>query len=184
MAEQLLIGVVFAALISISSFLARLLTFSGAIARFVLGTVLLGFGGWQWTVPMVVFFLLSSLISRIGKHRRSEAESLFEKSSRRDAQQVFANGGIAGVVTLIWFLTRDESLYAAFLGSIAAATADTWGTEIGTLSRSSPILITTFKRVDCGTSGGVSLLGLLAGVAGSLTIGISGLAWIPFTPIS
>lgn len=177
MAEQLFIGLLFAVIISVSSFLARFLTLSGSIAQFILGTILLGLGGWQWTVPILVFFFLSSLISKTGKQRRENAESFFEKPARRDVWQVIANGGVAGAITLIWFFTRNELLYVAYLGSIAAATADTWGTEVGTLSRSSPILITTFKRVEAGRSGAVSTLGLVAGIAGSLTIWLSSLSW-------
>jgi uncharacterized protein (TIGR00297 family) len=179
--EQLLIGVLFAAIISVSSHLARFLTLSGSIAQFILGTILLGLGGWQWTVPMLVFFVLSSMVSKIGKRRRADADSLFEKSSRRDAWQVIANGGVAGAITLIWLFTRLEVLYVAYLGAVAAATADTWGTEIGTLSRSSPILVTTFKPVKSGRSGAISLLGTFAGVAGAFTIWLSSLPWLPFT---
>ncbi len=181
MTEQLLIGVLFAAIISVSSYLARFLTLSGSIAQFILGTILLGLGGWQWTVPVLVLFVLSSLISTIGKRRRADADSLFEKSSRRDGWQVIANGGVAAAITLIWFFTRSEVLYVAYLGAVAAATADTWGTELGTLSRSSPILVTTFERVESGRSGAISLLGTFAGVAGSFTIWLSALPWLSST---
>lgn len=177
MIEQLLIGFLFATGISVSSYLLRFLTLSGSIAQCILGTILLGLGGWQWTVPMLVFFIFSSVISKLGKRRRVHTESLFEKSSRRDVWQVIANGGVAGAITLAWFFTRYELLYVAYLGSIAAATADTWGTEIGTFSGSSPILITTFKKVEAGRSGAISLLGLFAGFLGSGIIWMSHLPW-------
>lgn len=186
MTGQLLIGLLFASVISLFSFLARLLTPGGAFAQFVLGTVLLGLGGWKWTVPMLVFFILSSIISRFGKSRKASAEAFFEKSGRRDAGQVLANGGIAGAVTLIWHFTGIDSLYIAYLGAVAAATADTWATEIGTLSRSSPVLLTTFQRVEAGRSGAVSLLGILAGLAGSAVVFFSGIWWLhdPFPEIA
>jgi len=62
---------------------------------------------------------------------------------------------------------------AAFVGHYSCCTADTWGSELGVLSTSKPILITTLRRVPTGTNGGISLFGTLAGVVGGLIIGIA-----------
>jgi uncharacterized membrane protein len=62
---------------------------------------------------------------------------------------------------------------AAFAGSYAAATADTWGTEIGTLARGKPHSILTFRPIAAGLSGGVTWAGTAAEVAGA--------AWIALT---
>lgn len=178
MVDQLLFGMVGATVIAVVSRRARFLSLSGAAAQWVLGTVLLGIGGWQWTVPMLAFFLSSSILSRMWKERRAAAEAFFEKTSLRDAGQVVANGGVAGLVTLAWTLTRNDAFYSFFVGAVAAAAADTWATELGTLSRSSPILLTTFKRVESGTSGAVSLAGLTAALIGALLVALSALPWI------
>src|SRR5207244_8659964 len=58
-------------------------------------------------------------------------------------------------------------------GAIAAAAADTWATEIGAFSPFPPRLITSGQRVTRGTSGGITALGTLGGVAGALVI-----AWL------
>lgn len=178
MTEHLVLAIILSAGISLISYRAKFLTVDGALAQFVLGTILLGLGGWGWTVPMVAFFATSSILSRFWKRRRADAEVYFEKSSCRDAGQVIANGGAAGLATLAWFFTHDVSLYHLSLGAIAAATADTWATEIGTLSPSQPILITTLQRTERGTSGAVSLLGTIAGVAGAFFISLTSLPWI------
>jgi uncharacterized membrane protein len=65
---------------------------------------------------------------------------------------------------------------AAGAGALAASAADTWGTEIGMLSKSSPRMITTWRTVPTGTSGGVSAIGLGAIVAGALFISLA--AWL------
>lgn len=179
MADQILLGLLFALVISLASFLAGFLTPGGSVAQFLLGWILFGLGEWQWTLPILLFFLSSSLLSEIGKAQRSEVVSQFEKPSRRDAGQVFANGGIAGLLVIFWFYSREYGFYIAYLGSIAAATADTWGTEIGILSQSPPRLITTLRSAETGRSGAVSFRGFIGGLIGSTVVSLIALPWLP-----
>ncbi len=55
-----------------------------------------------------------------------------------------------------------------FIVCIASANSDTWASEIGSLSKKNPIYIRTFKRIERGTSGAISLLGSIAALSGSL----------------
>ncbi len=71
-----------------------------------------------------------------------------------------ANGGVAALAAL-------AGSWAAFAGALAAATADTWATEIGRYSRKPPRLITTGKPVAAGTDGGMTLVGTVGGIAGA-----------------
>jgi len=101
---------------------------------------------------------------------------MFSKSGKRDLGQVFANGGVAVLFAVAYGLTQDSLWLAGFVGAIAVATADTWATEIGILSRRRPRLITTGECVARGTSGAVSLLGYFAILSGSGLIGSLGWA--------
>jgi len=176
--NQIAVGFVFAFIIAIVSWQFRFLTPGGAAAQFVLGWLLLGLGGWQWAIPMLVFFLTSSLLSRGAKMKRGGVERHFAKTGSRDAWQVLANGGAGGMLVILWSLTAWEAAYVSFLAAVAAAAADTWGTEIGVLSSGNPLLISSLRPVEAGRSGAVSMLGTVAGFCGALLVVCSGLAWI------
>jgi uncharacterized membrane protein len=62
--------------------------------------------------------------------------------------------------------------FVAFAGAYAAATADTWGTEIGTLAERPPRSILTGKPLATGLSGGVSSAGTAAEIAGAVLIAL------------
>jgi uncharacterized protein (TIGR00297 family) len=170
----LVLGFSAAVVIALAGYRARALTADGAVGAIVVGTLVFGCGGLRWAAVMVGFFVLSSALSRVGKRRKRAAAQLVEKGSRRDTTQVLANGGVAALLALSHQLSGSELLFPAFLGTMAAATADTWSTEIGGLSRRPPRSVLSGKIVDPGVSGGVTLLGLFAATVGGLTIGVIG----------
>jgi uncharacterized protein (TIGR00297 family) len=168
---QFLLGLLLAVLISLISLRVHALSRSGALAATILGTVVFGLGGLYWAVVLVGFFISSSGLSRLLKSRKASMQEKFSKGSRRDAGQVIANGGIAGLCVLLHLAIPGSWLpWAAFAGSLAAANADTWATELGVLSRRNPILITRWVSVERGTSGGISLAGTVAAFSGGLFI--------------
>ncbi len=179
-AYQLPLGILLAAVIAIITYTTHSLSRSGAFGAFVLGSVIFGIGGLGWSILLLAFFISSTLLSRLFKKQKKEIEANFSKGSRRDGGQVAANGAIAGLCALLFpFMGNPGWLWAAFAGALAAANADTWATEIGILGRSKPRMITTGKPVEPGTSGGVSLVGLLAALAGSLLIGLLAVIFKP-----
>ncbi len=161
------------------SFLFRFLSLSGCAAAFILAAVLFGAGGWSWTVPILVFFISSSLLSRYGKDRKKRFESMFEKTDTRDAGQVLAHGGTSGCLSLMVHFFPDPCWFLMFLGAVAGVNADTWGTEIGLFSKSNPRSMIGFKAVPRGRSGAVSPLGTAGAMAGSVLIALSGWAAAP-----
>lgn len=175
---QIVLGAALALAVVMGAFAARALTFSGAAAAFILGTLVFGFGGLPWAALLLTFFVSSSLLSLLFKRRKSAGGMENEKGSRRDAWQVLANGGIASLMALIsWRFPNSIIPWLAGAAALAAANADTWATELGTLSRKDPVLITTGKSALRGTSGAVSLIGIAASTAGSVLI--AAVFWIP-----
>jgi uncharacterized protein (TIGR00297 family) len=172
-------GFLIAAAIALIAFWMGLLSRSGAAAATALGTLVFGLGGLGWAVLLVVFFASSSGLTRLFGRRKGDLSATFSKGGRRDAGQVLANGGLAGLIVVLHALRPDWAwTWIAYSGVLAAVNADTWATELGVLSRTAPRLITTLRPVMRGTSGGVSLTGTLAALAGALLIGLSGgLLW-------
>ncbi|MDX9780842.1 MAG: DUF92 domain-containing protein, partial [bacterium] len=80
----------------------RSLSLSGAMGAWLLGTVIFGLGGPEWMTPVVVFFIFSSILTKIGKTHKKKLETVFEKTGKRDIYQVFANGGVAMIATMCW----------------------------------------------------------------------------------
>lgn len=70
-------------------------------------------------------------------------------------------------------------LLAGIIANYAAVTADTLSSELGILSSFRPRLITTMKEVAPGTNGGITSIGLFAGLAGALLMGAVSVALLP-----
>jgi len=154
-----------------------LLTAGGGLTAFALGVVVFGYGGWMWAAPMLIFFVLSSALSKVGAARKQCYDQVFEKGNRRDVAQVLANGGVAGAIAGAYALTENTALFPLYCAALAAAAADTWATELGTLWRGMPRLITTLKKVPSGTSGGISPPGLLGACLGAASVALCGWAF-------
>jgi len=171
---QLLIGFFLAILIAYIAHRARSLNKSGAFAATLTGTIIFGIGGWQWAILLLTFFITSSALSRAFKKRKLGLDEKFSKGHERDAGQVFGNGGIATIFAALHFFFPNEIWpWLGFAASLAAVNADTWATELGVLNPNPPRMITDLRKVvEKGTSGGISIIGTLASLAGSGIIGL------------
>jgi uncharacterized protein (TIGR00297 family) len=135
-----------------------------------------------WSL-LLLFFASSTLLTKFKENSeyKIKAMTYAEKGGERDSIQVLANGGTALIGSLILLLTKGyfdgdvfSPLFLFIAVSVAASTADTWSTEVGTTSSSDPVWIFNLKkRVPRGTSGGVSIRGTLASIIGSLVIALT-----------
>jgi uncharacterized protein (TIGR00297 family) len=136
----------------------RFLSPSGAIAAAIVGGIVWEKGGVAATIPLLLFFITSSVLGKLPGGT--------ERSHPRNAMQVIANGGAAAAALLL------HNGFIPYLAAICAANADTWATEIGTRYGKRPVRITTLRRAAPGTSGAVSLIGIVAALLGSVTVAI------------
>ena len=171
---QIVYGFILAVIVAYLAYRVHSLDKSGAIAATIVGTVIFGMGGWQWAVLLLIFFITSSGLSRAFKKRKADLSEKFSKGHERDAGQVFGNGGLATLFAALHAFYPESILpWVAFAASLAAVNADTWATELGVLNPTPPRLITNpTKRVEKGTSGGISTFGTIASLLGSAVIAL------------
>jgi uncharacterized protein (TIGR00297 family) len=186
--ERALAGLVVAGTVALAARRAHALSLGGAAAAVVVGVAAVA-AGWEWGALLIAYFVASIALSRLrGAEKAQRTGDVVAKGGARDAFQVVANGGLFTVTALAGAAlapgsAAEQTLTAAALGALAASTADTWATEIGSLASRPPRSILTWRPVAPGTSGGVNLLGMLAMVAGAAFIALGGRALSIEAPI-
>jgi uncharacterized protein (TIGR00297 family) len=121
--------------------------------------------------PLLALFLLTFSATKFGR-RKKEQLGVAEDKRGRNAAQVAANLGVAGLgAAAALSLPLPGPLYAvAVTAALAEATADTLASELGEVLGGPPLLLTTLRRVAPGTDGAVSLAGTLAGTGGAVVV--------------
>ena len=165
-----IVGFVVAIVIAALAGRAGSLSRSGMLAAVITGT-LCAAAGTGWGVLLIVYFVAASLLSRYGRREKERLTGgVIAKAGARDATQVLANGGIYTACLVVAAFTPDRIatlFHLQALGALAASSADTWATEIGTLHGGTPVSMFTLRRVTPGTSGGMSVAGTVAMIAGA-----------------
>src|SRR5512133_3585714 len=117
---QIIYGFIFAIIIAYLAYRVHSLNKSGAVAATLVGTVVFGFGGLQWAIVLMVFFITSSGLSRAFKRRKKGLNEKFSKGSERDAGQVFGNGGVPTLFVLVHTLYPESIVgWVGFAASLA-----------------------------------------------------------------
>lgn len=158
---NMLIGLLISIVVSVVAYYKKSLTQSGMITAVIMGTIIFVTGGFLATGVLLAFFVSSSIISHFGTNKSHSA---------RGYKQVLANGLIGTIMLILFALLHSIEFYVLFGVSIAVSTADTWAGEIGILSKSNPRHLFTLKPIEKGLSGGVTVLGIMASLLGSLLI--------------
>ncbi len=191
-------AVAVAGIIALGAWRSKSLTQNGAFAAFAVGVLAMR-AGWAWGAFLVAWFAIAALISRVG--RRVKAARMFgvvAKGAERDARQVLANGGVFAFCAMLTLIVAqidgfsiethrlvEIGVAAAAAGALAAAGADTWATEFGTLIGGTPWSLRERRRVPVGTSGALSVAGSLAAIAGGIILAAlaAALHLIPLTVV-
>ncbi|MGI0086152.1 MAG: DUF92 domain-containing protein, partial [Nitrososphaerales archaeon] len=174
---ELLLGILLIAALAIIAVRVGAIDTAGAASGGVITLIAFLAGGFGWLIIIVIFFAVSSLLTRYRYEYKKKIGSAQEKAGRRSWPNSLANAGIALFASLGELYFHSDLFALAFVTSIASAMADTLATEIGVLSHSTPRMITNLRKsVSAGTSGGVTLLGGVAALSASAFIALVGLS--------
>ncbi|EWM23658.1 transmembrane protein 19 [Nannochloropsis gaditana] len=183
---NLVMATIFATTLSYRGLWKHSLSKSGALAAWVVGFLSMG-ASLRFGALMILFYQSSSMLTRYRCETKALLEEDHKQGGQRSAAQVLACSflGTLIAVAFVFLLGPDDlplnfeasplrsRLLCAYVGHYACCNGDTWASEIGILSPSSPRLVTAgFRRVvPRGTNGGMSLTGTLASIAGGALIG-------------
>ncbi len=170
----LLLGAALAVAIAAAAYRLGALSAGGAAGAVLVGTLTFGIGGLAPAVLLILFFVSSSGLSRLGKTRKRSLAATFSKGSRRDLGQVVANGAVAAALSVVYGLGRDPIWLAGVAGALAAALLFAWlrpSTSLPAAAAASILLVSSpiFHRVSrmCLTDAllALGLIGALCAVA-------------------
>ncbi|MEO1023020.1 MAG: DUF92 domain-containing protein [Bacteroidota bacterium] len=164
---RILLALVLASFLAWSAFILNWLTYDGATAASIFGTIAFGLGGLTGALIVVAFFFTGSVASK----DLISGDGFLEKRYRRNGIQVWANGFWFALWIIVWFLSKVDAFLIAAIVSVASATADTWATELGgNRMKGKTWLITSGDVVEPGTDGGISISGTLFSLLGAFLI--------------
>ncbi len=160
--------------------MASLLTLDskGLLLACAMGLLILFFGG-QYGIlllaDILAFLILSYIVTNLGKVRKNGI-GMYERA--RGWKNVLSNGLFPVFIAFLYFINAKFAfvpgnlLLLAYIASVAAVTADKFSSEIGVLD-GKPRMLLTMKTVAAGTSGGVTVIGLLASLLGAVLVSTS-----------
>ncbi|GAA0226259.1 DUF92 domain-containing protein [Haladaptatus pallidirubidus] len=149
---------------------------TGMLTGVLLALLTIVLGGYPWFAVLISFFALGALSTKFRYEQKRKNGVAEANEGARGGGNVLGNAAVA-LFAVLAFAASDRLPIAstvflfAFAGSIATAMSDTLSSEIGGVF-DNPRLITSLKRVEPGTDGGVTWQGELAGALGASVVAL------------
>ena len=150
----------------------KALTVSASVFAGLLIFLVFFCGGYYSGTLLLLSYGIIVIIDKINKSSiRKITDSINKKTGTRDLIQVIANGLPALVSIILFYFTKKEIFVLCYSVGIIESLCDSIASDIGVLSKNTPINICTLKPIQKGMSGGISLLGTASALIASLTGG-------------
>jgi uncharacterized protein (TIGR00297 family) len=148
------------------------LTITGALTGMAIGALIFAGAGYTGISMLTTFFIGGTLATSWKKSDKLKFKPASDHSLKRNAGQVFANGGVAAIAGTLAFSIPSQALSFRLMmaAALASAMADTWSSELGMVYGRRFYNILTFKKDVKGLDGVISTEGLLIGIFGSVLI--------------
>lgn len=185
--------------VGLASRYLRFLTWDGAVAGVLVGSIII-LTGWAQAGALLSFFVTASVATKVSRRLKpvsSVNHALDDDSKKgRGAHQVFAVSAVPALLCLfsaaffrpylpVWLGSlcagHEELFMKMYFAYLACCSADTLSSELGGLSPRPPLLLLTLQAVPTGVDGAVSLEGLIASAVGGGLVGaFSPWSWLWF----
>jgi uncharacterized protein (TIGR00297 family) len=163
------VGILVTALLAAAAAVGRALTPAAAAVAAAFGIVIVLLAGFGFLLVLVVFVVVSSLATRYRFQEKARRHVQEGRAGERGVSNVLAHILLPTALAVAAGLGRLSAPLAAalFASALAFAAADTLASEFGVLMGSA-VSILSLRPVTPGTNGGVSSVGEMFAVAGSV----------------
>lgn len=173
------IAILISIIIPLLTIRKKLLTIPASILAGLI--ILLSFlcGGYYCGLLLLFSYGIIAIIDKLFKVSICNiTDDINKKTGTRDLVQVSANGLPALLSIILFDFTKKDVFILCYSVGIIESLCDSIASDIGVLSKKTPVSICTFKPIQKGMSGGVSLLGTISAFMFSVFGGI--LYWITY----
>jgi uncharacterized protein (TIGR00297 family) len=156
------------------------LTLAGSLSGGLIAFFVYAGAGFTGYLIMTLFFFFATLATAYKK--RMKQEKGLPEHSTRDACQVWANAGLAGLAGSLSLFVDDPIVPIVIASVFSSAMADTISSEMGMVTGKKFFNIISLQQDSKGRDGVISLEGSLWGLAGSVLIAsiyVFGFGWSP-----
>lgn len=159
------------ALLVVLALWKKALTIPATISAFVILVLSALLTSYTGLTVFSVSFVGIAIVGQVKKEKRKDREKdLYEHQGARGLVQVLCNAMPALIYGAVYFATGIHSFLIASAVTVCAGVADSAASDLGILSDGKVISLLTFKKVERGMSGGVSLMGTISALTTSVVV--------------
>lgn len=166
------------------------LTENGLVHALGLGILLWSCLWWPGYSLCFGFLVVGSLVTKVGRKEKERLGIAEKRGGARGPENLWGAAGMAAICAACAFVVGlfggagdgdimikavYRVLVVGYVAAMGTKMSDTLGSEIGKAFGTTTYLVTTFEVVEKGREGGVSLEGTLAGLIGSVVVGVYGM---------
>ncbi len=170
------VGVLATVLLAVAAYVARALTAAASAVAAAFGIAIVLTAGFGFLILLVVFVLVSSAATRFRFAEKARRHVQEGRAGERGVSNVLAHILLPTAIALAagFGLLPAAGAALLFACALAFACADTLASEFGVLTGSA-VSILSLRPVPAGTNGGISTVGEMFAVAGSVGLALVGL---------
>ncbi|ADB57329.1 TIGR00297 family protein [Archaeoglobus profundus] len=168
---QIALAFVLSFILSLLALKAKIADESGLMSATLIGLITIVYTDIRYFLVLLTFYVVGSAVTKYRYSLKVERGIAEQAGGARGFANVFSNSLPALFFAMNYGVFRMEAFSVAFTASIATALGDTMASEIGKTA-DNVYLITNFKKVKPGESGGISLIGEVSAFLGCFIISL------------